>query len=507
MPAASWRLSFASQLAVFWALVAVMCAVLIGLVGFMADANVSRQLGFARQSSLAGCEAVASRYDLSTDALQPDPAPNTELMHAILDVVLAQMNGVEGGFWRNDPSSSNTSITSIARGTFDAYAFPTYQGSGIKRDIPEAETPLILRALRESAAAHASTSAAVEGQNDAVVVAACPVAHHDGLFAWTLARARPPLGANARTLVAALAALLAVIVAIAIWLGIVLRRWRANLARIEVHLSAPDAHSPPRFTAMTPTGEPDLDKIVAAFNAYGERANALQRHAGELNERLVAAERFSALGRLAAQVAHEIRNPIGAMRLKAENALAGDTERKDRALVSILEQIQRVDTQLAALLALTQPVRVHTEPVVLAKWLDARVDLHRDAAHRAAIVLGLSHTLPEDAVARIDPDQLARAVDNLILNALRHAPERGHVSLSAQSDARSLRIAIIDDGPGVPPAEREHIFQPFVTGHADGSGLGLAIVREIAAAHGGKAYYEARDRGACFVIEIPCQPS
>lgn len=501
MPTASRRLSFASQLAIFWALVAFMCAVLIGLVGFMANANVSRQLSLARQSSVAGCEAVASRYDLSTDASQAEPAPNTELMHAILDVVLAQMNGVEGGFWRNDRAMSS------ARGTFDAYAFPTYQGSGIKRDIPEAETPLILRALRESAAAHASTSAAVEGQNDAVVVAACPVAHHDGLFAWTLARAHPPLGANARTLVAVLAALLAVIVAIAIWLGIVLRRWRANLARIEAHLSPPDTRSPTRFAAMTATGEPDLDKIVSAFNAYGERASTLQRHAGELNERLVAAERFSALGKLAAQLAHEIRNPIGAMRLRAENALASDTERKDRALTSILEQIERVDTQLAALLALTQPVRVHPEPVALVRWLEARIELHRDAAHWAGIVLGLSHSLSDDTTVCIDPHQLARAVDNLVLNALRHTPNQGHVSVSAHRDTRSLRLAVIDDGPGVPPAEREHIFQPFVTGHADGSGLGLAVVREIAAAHGGTAFYEARERGACFVIEVPCQPS
>jgi len=501
MPAGSHRLSFASQLAIFWALVAVMCAVLIGLVGFMADANISRQLSVARQSSLAGCEAVASRYDLSTDASQADRAPNTELMHAILDVVLAQTNGVEGGFWRDDRTSSG------ARGTFDAYAFPTYQGSGIKRDIPDAETPLILRALRESAATHASTSAAVEGQNDAVVVAACPVPHHGGLFAWTLARARPPLGANGRTIVAIIAALLTAIVVIAIWLGILLRRWRANLARIEAHLTQRDAQSPTRFTSMMTTGEPDLDKIVSAFNAYDARATALQRHAGELDARLVAAGRFSELGKLAAQVAHEIRNPIGAMRLKAENALAGDTERKDRALTSILEQVERVDTQLAALLALTQPVRVHIEPVALVSWLEARMELHRDAAHRKGIALDLSHSLPVETTVRIDPEQLARAFDNLVLNALRHTPDRSHISVSAQYDTRLMRLAVVDDGPGVPPDERERIFEPFVTGHADGSGLGLAVVREIATAHGGTAFYEARQRGACFVIEIPCQLS
>ncbi|QIE29750.1 HAMP domain-containing sensor histidine kinase [Caballeronia sp. SBC2] len=497
MRTTSWRPSFASQLAVFWALVAFMCAVLISLVWFMAEANVTRQLAVARQSSLAACEAVASRYDLSTDPSQPALAPNTELMHAILDVVFAQINGVEGGFWRADAASPSS------RGSFEAYAFPTYQGSGIKRDIPEAETPLILRTLRDANAAKRSTAASVTAKADAVVVAACPVAHHDGLFAWTLTRTHAPLGADGRTLVAVLVAMLTLIVAIAVWLGFLLRRWRANLARIEASLVERDD----RFIPMISTGEPDLDKIVAAFNAYGERTTALQAQAGTLNERLVAAERFSALGRLAAQVAHEIRNPIGAMRLKAENALAGDIDRKDRALKSILEQIQRVETQLGALLALTQPVRVHIEAVPLAAWLQGRTELHRDAAQRANITLNLEQELSGRTSFPMDADQLARAVDNLLINALRHAPSNGHVTLRAVVAPNTLRLEVLDDGPGVPPEERERVFQPFVTGHAAGSGLGLAVVREIAAAHGGRAFYETRRQGACFVIEIPCQPS
>jgi signal transduction histidine kinase len=489
----SRRLSFASQLAIVWALVAVMCALLIGLVGFMADATGVRQFDLARQSGLAGCEAVASRYDWSTEAPQPE---GTDLMHAILDVVLAQMSGVEGGFWRMD------AVNPAARGTFDAYAFPTYQGSGIKRDIPEAETPLIVRTLHDAASARSATTATVAAQSDAVVVTACPVAHHPGLFAWTLTRAHPPFGANGRMLVAGLAALLALIVAIAVWLGILLRRWRANLACIEASLVARDD----RFKPMKTTGEPDLDKIVAAFNTYGEHTAALQQQAATLHERLGAAERFSALGRLAAQVAHEIRNPIGAMRLKAENALAGDSERKDRALAAILEQIERVDRQLGVLLALTQPVRVSIEPVDLTAWLRSRIDLHVEHAQRAGITLSLE--LPDDAapaLVAVDPEQLARAVDNLLINALRHA--QGRVTLGAANAHGLLRLAVTDDGPGVPAAEREQVFQPFVTGHAAGSGLGLAVVREIAAAHGGRAFLDARERGACFVIEVPCQQS
>lgn len=531
MSAAPRRLSFASQLVVFWLLVAVMCALLIGLVWFMAQANLGRQIGLARQQGLAGCETIGSRYDLSIDrapesqssprpnpTLNPTPnpqpdaqphpqaappvtpsptalaAPNTDLMHAILDIVLAQMDGVEGGFWRP---------VGTPRGSFDAYAFPTYQGSGIKRDIPEAETPLILRTLRAASTTHAAASEFVENQQDAVIVTACPVPHRAGLFAWTLSRVRPPLGPSGKALVTALAVLLAAIVGIAIALGILLRRWRANLARIEASLSQPAE----TLTPIVPTGEPDLDKIVNAVNAYGARATSLQQQAGELHTQLAAAERFAAIGRFSAQMAHEIRNPIGAMRLKAENALNGDEERKRRALGAILEQIQRVETQLSGLLALTQPVRINARPVALREWLAERIEWHSDAAARALIALELdiADGLPEQA--SFDADQLARALDNLLLNALRHTPSGGHVTLRAAHPAATLRIDVADDGPGVSSAEREHIFEPFVTGHASGSGLGLAVVREIAAAHGGSAFYEARERGACFVIEIPWHTS
>jgi signal transduction histidine kinase len=497
MPATRWRLSFASQLVVFWLLVAVMCALLIGLVWFMAQGNLERQISAAREQTLTSCKAVASRYDLSVDrTADAQGTPNTDLMHAILDVVLAQMPGVEGGFWR--PTDST-------RGAFDAYAFPTYEGSGIKRDIPEAETPLILRTLRAAAGGHAASDF-VEGQQDAVIVSACSVPRRAGLLAWTLTRVRPPLGHDGKTLVTGLAALLAVIVAIALALGTRLRRWRVNLASVEKSLSkSTDLNAP--FTPIEHTGEPDLDKIVVAFNAYGARTTALQQQAGELDRKLAGAERFAALGRLAAQIAHEIRNPIGAMRLKAENALAGDAQRKHRALASILEQIQRVEVQLSGLLALTQPIRIDRQPVALHEWLTARVELHLDAASRTGVMLGLAQDADMPDEACFDAAQLARAIDNLILNALRHAPSGGHVTLRATQRADTLSFEVADDGPGVPPAERERIFEPFVTSDAAGSGLGLAVVREIAVAHGGRAFYAERERGACFVIEMPCRTS
>ena len=496
------RPPFSTQLVMLWALVAALCATLVAVVWIMASSAESQQIAGARAAGGAACEAVASRYDAS--AASAGAGPDLALMHAVLDIVLARTPDMEGGFW--------TPAGAPAADGFLAYSFPTYQGSGIKRDVPEAEIPLILRTLRAAAATHGATSNVVEGAQDAVVAAACPVRSGSGLFVWTMTRARPPLGRHGELLVTGLAAVLAVILALAAALAVALRRWRRNLARIEAGL-VPDG----RERHLPYVGEPDLDRIIDAFNARARRAEQLQQQTAELRTRLTEAERFGMLGKLAAQVAHEIRNPMGAMRLKAENALAGDGRRQQDALRVILAQIERIDAQLSGLLALTQPVSPHATRVDVDAWLAQVVESHRELAQRQTIDLALSRgahgerlALPSDFPV-FDPDQMQRALDNLLLNALRHAGDGGAVTLAAarrtSADRHWLRITVSDSGPGVPAAQRERIFEPFVTGRADGTGLGLAVVREVAAAHGGQAWLDDTPRGASFVIEIPWQPS
>ncbi|WP_322083687.1 HAMP domain-containing sensor histidine kinase [Burkholderia sp. BCC1972] len=493
------RPSFSTQLVMLWAVVAALCATLVAVVWVTASSAESQQVASAKAAGASACEAVASRYGASAASAADGPAP--ELMHAILDIVLSRAPDMEGGFWM--PSAAP------AASGFLAYSFPTYQGSGVKHDVPEAETPLILRTLRAAAATHGATANVVEGAQDAVIAAACPVRGGSGLYVWMLTRARPPLGRHGELLATGLAAVLAVILAIAAALAVALRRWKRNLARIESGLG-PDV----REHHLPYVGEPDLDRVIDAFNERARRADQLQQQADELRTRLAQAERFGMLGKLAAQVAHEIRNPMGAMRLKAENALAGDGRRQQDALRVILGQIERIDAQLSSLLALTQPVRPHATRVDVDAWLAQVVEAHRELAQRQAIDLTLSLAgqgerlaWPSDFPA-FDPDQMRRALDNLLLNALHHAGDGGAVTLAAERRPFAgrdwLRIAVSDSGPGVPAAQRERIFEPFVTGRADGTGLGLAVVREVAAAHGGQARL---DEGAAFVIEIPWQTS
>lgn len=517
------RISFATQLVLLWALVAVVCTLLVGIIWLLVETDQSRQVSLASQQSVAACEHVAARYSLSRQFA--GNTYDTDLMHAVLDAVLIQAPKVEGGFWAPDGASvagsappvatasgHNASATSAGRAHgFLAYSFPTYEGTGIKQDIPEAETPLILRALRRSVSVHTALSDSVPGGAGATVASACPVGGTPNLYAWTLTRAQAPLGPFGHVLVVTLAVVLTGILVIAVVLGMALRRWRQNLSKLESSLSPATAAS---LNELALVGEPDLDKIISAVNAFAARSKASQARAAALSEQLMQAERFASLGKLAAQMAHEIRNPLGAVRLKLENVLAHDEGAQRQPLTSVLGQVERIETQVTSLLALTQPVTLTKRRVNLAEWGAAIVGTHREQAGSKRISLTFDveslhagQTDAGDRQADFDPAQMTRALDNLILNAIRHAPPGGAVVVKMHrvtaAEASLLRMEVTDNGPGVPAADRERIFEPFVTGRPEGSGLGLAIAREIATAHGGRAYVAETDRGACFIIEIP----
>jgi signal transduction histidine kinase len=251
---------------------------------------------------------------------------------------------------------------------------------------------------------------------------------------------------------------------------------------------------------LAETGERELDRIVAALNAAGTKLAAVRAESDALAARVALSERLAALGRVAAGVAHEIRNPVAAMRLKAENALAGDDTRRQAALGAILGQIDRLERLTGELLTMTQRREPH--PVAT----DVRAFLLACAADYTSDFIDVA---VETEVVRVDVDAdfLRRALDSLMQNAVRHSPKGGVITLRADYLEGMLRIAVADTGAGVPKALRNNLFDPFVTGRADGTGLGLAIAREIAQALGGQILLTNPGPGAVFTLEVPCHPS
>lgn len=118
-------------------------------------------------------------------------------------------------------------------------------------------------------------------------------------------------------------------------------------------------------------------------------------------------------------------------------------------------------------------------------------------------------TAAEDVMLSADPEKLRVVLDNLLSNAVKFSPEGGTVGLSAGLVGGMLRVDVIDQGPGIPPAERTRIFDPFYQGRASGAGLlrgtgiGLSVVKEYVFAHGGSVEVLDAPRGAHFRVRLP----
>ncbi|HEX2483963.1 MAG TPA: ATP-binding protein [Myxococcota bacterium] len=240
------------------------------------------------------------------------------------------------------------------------------------------------------------------------------------------------------------------------------------------------------------------------IRAQGEALAASQRVAFE-NEKL------AAIGRLAAGIAHEVRNPLGVVRASAslvqEHFHDGDDAH--RACRFIVEETDRLDGLIASLLAFARPNALALRAVPVAQLVSRAEGLAREAlaTRGAALVRRDGGALDETVTA--DSELLAQLVLGLVTNAAEAVAPGGTIELRARCDDGRVAIAVADDGPGVPPADRERVFEPFFTTKERGTGLGLAMADRIARAHGGTlrvvpgAGAGPGGRGACFELSLP----
>ena len=399
--------------------------------------------------------------------------------------------GVEGGIWK----ASTGSI---------AYAFPTYEGSGQKTDLPQAEQPTIRQVIETAITAHRPVEWKRDARAQILLIQACPLADTDaGIAAWTMTRVVTVGGRPFLLATTGLAFLLIVLLASAALLARVLWRWSQRLRSVELALATGAEDLP----VLPLTGQRDLDRIVKAINGAGAKALESRHKTEGLQKRVAEGERLAGLGRVAAGVAHEIRNPIAAMRLKAENALANaaDRGRSTDALQVVIEQVGRMDHLLKNLLRSVQRSEIRRQPVMnIRGFLASHASLFREQAGRRPITVDVPDNLTS---AEFDTVAVGGALDNMILNAIQNSQDGAPIVLQAETEGNRLLLSVSDTGYGIPETIREHLFEPFATGRPDGTGLGLAIVREVADAHGGSARVQHREDGSTFTLEIPIGPS
>jgi signal transduction histidine kinase len=466
-------------------LLVVAACIVIGINAYgLYSQGLRSQASQAQEAVEQACDEIQSLY--LTSASGKEEGFRLDLANVVLELLLSRAPGIEGGVWGDKQG-------------FVAYAFPSYEG-GPKKDTPPAEQAHIAKITREVLTGNHSVSDQRAGERDLRILAACALTSH--YVAWAMTRIDVQATRAAEHSAFTLGALAVVILAVGAWHTIVLRRWSRALESIAVSVarSAPESGQ-----VITATGYPDLDRIVNAFNTFNVRIkSALERSSG-LERDLRQAERSAFIGRMVAGLAHEIRNPLGAMRLKAESALAGEAERREPALVKILAQIGRLEGLLTRLLSLVRSIKPEIQEVDIDRWLKETLCLHVEQARNADVEL-----IGQSSVnhGRFDPVLMAEALDNLIQNALQHTPAGGTVQVMALRDARSLIIQVADTGPGIQSELRNQLFEPFVSARQGGIGLGLVAARDIVRAHNGTLrLLDQASGGAVFEIELPWQES
>src|SRR4051812_7858081 len=210
--------------------------------------------------------------------------------------------------------------------------------------------------------------------------------------------------------------------------------------------------------------------------------------------------KLAALGRLTANIAHEIRNPLAAISHAAE-LLDEEKRGGDRARLTriIHDNTQRLDRLVSDVLQLNRRDRIATERIALAPWL--RAFLAEFVGNESVGAERFVLDAPREAWIEFDREHLRQVLWNLLRNAARFAQRSpGGVRLVLGGYADRIELSVIDNGPGVPPSSQGQLFEPFFTTDSKGTGLGLYLAREMCAANRALLEYVRESSGAHFRV-------
>ncbi|HNS08133.1 MAG TPA: ATP-binding protein [Candidatus Ozemobacteraceae bacterium] len=222
----------------------------------------------------------------------------------------------------------------------------------------------------------------------------------------------------------------------------------------------------------------------------------------KFEQQMIEAEKWAVLGRLAASVAHEIRNPLVAIRSLVEiigEEVQGDL--KEHANV-VLGEVLRLNRVVAELLSLVKPEAANLKTCSLVEIVNELTLLIKHEAVKNEI--SLQRYFPEcDCLVRIDAEKIKQAVLNLALNAFQAVGRCGKVEIRVERLQGWIVIKVINDGPQIEKSLQQRIFEPFFTTKANGTGLGLAITRKIVELHRGKIEFDSGQEMTEFRIFLP----
>lgn len=442
----------------------------------------------------------------------PPPRPHPSRSDPLAQVTartLRQEPGIEGGFYV------------VSSQALVGYSFPTHEGPGPNKEMPQRERPTIKQLVQDAVARGSTRTSRFEGPHDAILFVAMPIkevpvgsARTGGASSeitgavWLMQRIPGASSGRNRQLLwgslgfgsaALITALLTFFVTTEVSRGVNL-----VLARLGSLESGLFAKRPPERQGQ------QLEEFDRVLRGIDILATSLQQNIEKertLEAEMRHKERLSALGQFAAGIAHELRNPLATIRLRTQMTQRNsNAEGVGRNSSVILEEIDRLDSIIGRLLYFSRPIHLQLQPVSIDEMCSGATEAWklRASAKNVEIVCTPDRTV----IVICDRSRLLQVLDNLIENAVHSASagesSGGKVWVSAGQHDGVAKIEVRDNGPGLDANALNHALDPFFTTKDTGTGLGLSISFEIVQAHGGELQLSNHfEGGAVAAIRLP----
>lgn len=257
---------------------------------------------------------------------------------------------------------------------------------------------------------------------------------------------------------------------------------------------------------LTIHSDSSLPHIRESLETMVQHVGATVQRLQESQKSILRAEQMTAIGQLAAGLAHEIRNPLTAMRTLIQIAKQDGARSLDDRDVAVLdEECNRLNDLVQSFLDFARPPRLTQKPIKPAEAIERTVLLTKSRADRQHVTI-LVHLPMTEVTIVADPQQLQQVMLNLVINAIEAQPAGGRVDvdLRREPNESTIMIQVADQGAGIPADVLPRIFEPFFSTRESGTGIGLAVCQRIIEDHGGTITAENRpEGGAMFTVRLP----